>query len=266
MDITWWRWTDHSLNAHGTRIVADARGGDKFRPHRALSITRTGKPCLPSAVRKSRMRAAFSALALGACLSAPPGLYAAPALPLTACGSSIRCASACWRPTAACLRCRRTRPRRRGGRSACTSRGSRPSAAASSPTRCSCWPAAPGRRRAPSMPRRRPRLRARPPRPRHRARRPARHRQLQRRSTARTTRTALYRASEAEVAAATRRCLAALGARADGRATTPPASPCGSGARARRARLRAHQSLRRLVRHARRAALPAAFPERACAP
>jgi pimeloyl-ACP methyl ester carboxylesterase len=31
------------------------------------------------------MRAAFSALALGACLTAPPGVYAAPALPLTAC-------------------------------------------------------------------------------------------------------------------------------------------------------------------------------------
>ena len=98
------------------------------------------------------------------------------------------------------------------------------------------------------------RLRARAPRARHRARRPARHRRPTPGCAEDEDR--LYRAA-AEVAAATQRCLAARTRRVS--LLHHQCGRDGSGARARGARLPAHQPLRRLLWHASRSTTCGAF-------
>ena len=88
-------------------------------------------------------------------------------------------------------------------------------------------------------------------------RRPARHRQIERCSTARSMTKRCMRSTPAEVAAETQ-ALPRDAQHARGRGVLhDQRRRSGSGPRARSARLRTHQSLRRLVRHARRRALPA---------
>ena len=106
-------------------------------------------------------------------------------------------------------------------------------------------------------------VRAHPARARHRARRPARYRRLQSPRLRRGRGAPVPRLRRADRRRHAR-CLDVLRARADA-PTTPPSSRCAILSACARARLRAHQPLRCLLRHARGAAVPAPLSRLACA-